>query len=75
MKKLLLSATAMVALAFSVNAQDYTVSVQLQDINAKVIPYASVSLSTKADTTTLQFAIAREDGTFTMKKIEKGGNI
>jgi hypothetical protein len=72
MFKLILTAAIFCLFCVAANAQDHTISGQLQDINAKGIPYASVSLSSKADTTTLQFAIAKEDGTFTMKKVEKG---
>jgi hypothetical protein len=65
--------TTALFLFISVNpvlAQKYAVSGTLTDNEAKGVPYASISISEMADTATIQFSIAKEDGTFTLKNVE-----
>lgn len=57
---------------FSCVAQSFTLAGKLQDSTGAGVPYASIALSERADTTTLQFAIAREDGSFTLKDVNAG---
>ena len=67
--------TTALFLFISVNpvlAQKYAVSGTLTDNEAKGVPYASISISEMADTATIQFSIAKEDGTFTLKNVEAG---
>lgn len=65
--------TAIICLYSSANfAQSFTVSGQLQDAEGNGVPYASISLSEQVDTTTIQFTIAKEDGTYTMKSVQPG---
>lgn len=72
MTKLFFFLAAFSFFVFSSSAQSFSLSGVLQDANAKSVPYASVSLSTDTDTATLQFIIAKEDGSFSMKDIAAG---
>ena len=65
--------TAIVSLySISSFAQSFTVYGQLQNAESEGIPYASISLSKQVDTATIQFAIAKEDGTYFMKNVAAG---
>jgi len=65
--------TAIICLYSSANfAQSFKISGQLLDADGNGVPYASISLSEQVDTTTIQFTIAKEDGTYTMKSVQPG---
>lgn len=72
MTKAILTAAVFCLSSISVFSQNFVVSGQLKDADAKGIPFASISLSTRSDSSTLQFAIAKEDGTFSMKGVSAG---
>jgi len=57
------------------SAQTYTLSGRLIDANGQGIAYASIALSDRIDTSTIQFSIAKEDGSFMMKGIVAGDYI
>ncbi|PCJ65204.1 MAG: hypothetical protein COA58_10085 [Bacteroidetes bacterium] len=62
-------------LSFSSLAQNASVSGKLLDDKGNGVPYASIALSSSLDTSTLQFSVALEDGSFSMKNIEEGSYI
>ena len=65
--------TAIICLYSSTNfAQSFTVSGNLQDADGNGVPYASISLSEQFDTATIQFTIAKEDGTYMLKSVQPG---
>ncbi len=72
MTKALLAAAFLCLLSVSAFSQNFSIGGQLKDAQSKGIPYASISLSTQSDSSTLQFAIAKEDGTFAMKGVSAG---
>ena len=45
------------------------------DANGQGVPYGSIALSDRIDTSTIQFSIAKEDGSFTMKGVATGDYI
>jgi hypothetical protein len=53
-------------------AQSYAASGRLVDSTGYGIPFASIALSAPADTATLQFVIAKENGSFTFDNISAG---
>lgn len=57
--------------SFSV-AQTFTLNGMIQNIDQVVVPFASVALSNKADTSTLQFCISQENGSFRLKNVSTG---
>ena len=72
MTKFILTTAIVCLYSISSFAQSFTVSGQLQNTESEGIPYASISLSKRVDTATIQFAIAKEDGTYFMKNVAAG---
>lgn len=72
MNKSILIAAIMCLYSSTIFAQSFKISGQLLDADGNGVPYASISLSEQVDTTTIQFTIAKEDGTYTMKSVQPG---
>ena len=75
MSKTLFLIVSLLFVGFFSLAQTYTVSGRLLDANGQGVPYGSIALSDRIDTSTIQFSIAKEDGSFTMKGVATGDYI
>ena len=75
MSKTLFLIVSLLFVGFFSSAQTYTVSGRLLDANGQGVPYGSIALSDRIDTSTIQFSIAKEDGSFTMKGVATGDYI
>ncbi|MDA8886054.1 carboxypeptidase-like regulatory domain-containing protein [Bacteroidia bacterium] len=74
MPKIILTLFAFCLFTFSANAQ-YSLSGTLTNPQDDPVPYASIALSSTIDTSVIQFAVAKEDGSYTMKGIDSGKYI
>jgi hypothetical protein len=75
MSKTLFLIVSLLFAGFFSSAQTYMVSGRLLDANGQGVPYGSIALSDRIDTSTIQFSIAKEDGSFTMKGVATGDYI
>ncbi len=57
---------------FSVSAQTFEVSGKITDSTETGVSFASIALSKTADTSVVLFAVAKEDGSFSLKSIPTG---
>lgn len=58
-------------LSFSTLAQMFALDGTIQNLDKITVPFASVALSNNADTSTIQFSISKEDGSFRLKNISQ----
>jgi hypothetical protein len=72
MIKVILTTAVFCLLYTSSLAQSYDISGELKNTDGVGVPYASIALSEKSDTSTVLFAIAKEDGTYSLKNVEAG---